>query len=98
MKKGKEVINFTMTYKGAAIAASYVFEDEHDENGTLDFQNPVSGSCNEDIDMVLSGWSEQNEDEQDEWAKLVELAKEFCDSELYYKINDGGKYNLEELV
>jgi hypothetical protein len=93
-----ETINFKMTFKSASISATYSFEDENDENGTLEFQNPVSGSSSENINSVLWGWSEQDSDEQAEWEKLVELAKQFCDSELYYKINDGCIYNLEELV
>lgn len=92
-----ETINFKMTFKSASISATYSF-DENDENGTLTFQNPVSGSETENIDAVLWGWSEQNEEEQAEWEKLVEMAKEFCDSELYYKVNDGGEYNLEEMM
>jgi hypothetical protein len=94
-KQLAEVINFKLSYKGASISASYTF-GPNDDNGTLTFQNPVSGSSNENIDTVLWGWSEQNPELQAEWIKLVELAKEFCDSELYFKINDGGVYNLEE--
>jgi len=93
-----ETINFTMTYRKASISATFEFVDEHDADGTLTFQNPVSGSSNEDIDTVLWGWSDQNADEQSEWNKLIELAKEFCDSELYYKINDGNTYNLEDIL
>ena len=96
MKTTQEIINFTMTFKKASISATFIFNEEN-ENGELTFQNPVSGGSNEDIDAVLWGWSEQNMDEQAEWGQLIGLAKEFCDSELYSKINDGGTYDLEEL-
>jgi prephenate dehydrogenase len=89
----KETINFTMIYKSASINATLQF-DENDNEGTLTFSHPLTGSKTENINSVLWGWKEQNSKKQDEWEELVRLAKEFCNSELYWKINNGGVYNL----
>jgi hypothetical protein len=89
----KELINFTMIYKCARISATLQF-DEHDEEGTLTFGHPITGCKTENIDSVLWGWEEQNYEQQKEWEELVKLAKQFCDSELYWKVNDGEEYNL----
>ena len=59
-----------------------------DEFGSVNiyFQHPLSGEWCENIDQILSGWSEETKKDNQDWMKLIEAIKK--DDMLPQKIYD----------
>lgn len=92
------IIEFTIEYKSVSMECQWVFNDENDEYGELRFENPNSGQWEKHIEQAMQGWSEQDEELNKQWEKLVELGREFINSDVIRDVEDGETYDLEHYV
>lgn len=67
-----------------------------DQDDNIYYYHPMTNEKCQELSQVLQGWSEQDEEEQAEWEKLVELVSD--DDILEQRIwdNDGGFYEYRD--